>query len=878
MADSSKKVVVDIDIKAEDIDAAKKAMETAKTTAAEYQKEVNKLKLDQKELNALHKVGAVNADQYAKKQTELKKQTTEANKGVREANKEYTNNKIVVEAAKGSNDQLRASLSLMTKEYNALSKEQRENTKAGKALGAKIKATTDKLKENEKAVGDNRRNVGNYDEAIMSAAGSLNIMGVNVGGVVNTLKKQKEGLAAMAAAQKASNVATGAGTKALRIFKIALAATGIGLVVVALGALVTFLTQTKRGVELTNRVMAGFKATLSVVTDRLSILGEAITTLFSGDVSGAAETAAGAFKDIGEEIVNETKAAVALEKQMQKLVDSERALKIEQAGRKAEVAELQLLAEDETKTFAERGEAIKKATEIQTDLMQKQLALQRERVRITEEQLELGENLEEDENRLAEERVKLGEIEAANLKKMRTLKAKENSIVKQEHAQLVKRENEKRKLTEEEAKAEAKAAEDSKKIRDQFKHEQMTELEQRKAEALSKADELKAAGVAEVEVERFLSQELLEIHRAEQDAILDEKLKGYEDQAEAARVKIRSEVEDEGARAIALLAIDEELLLAKQQLLDMEANAYQASIDDLGVVDEERQTQLLTDKAEVDAQIVELDRQKTDQLKAHADEVAEKNKETAKDEIEARNATISTTIDVLDSIRAVIESNIKATEEQLRAAGKTEEEIAEQTKKARETAKGFAIASAIIQTFQAAIAAYSAGSAVPIVGVALGPIAAAAAVAFGLAQVANIKNQKFAEGGILQGPSHAQGGIPITVDGAGGYEAEGNEIVLTKGVYQNPQLRQIASNLNEAGGGKNLFTGNSNFMAAGGILGGSSTFAARSATNNGGLSKRDLSEAMTEALAEQPAPIVKVTDINRVNNQQRVVKVNSDLN
>lgn len=40
--------------------------------------------------------------------------------------------------------------------------------------------------------------------------------------------------------------------------------------------------------------------------------------------------------------------------------------------------------------------------------------------------------------------------------------------------------------------------------------------------------------------------------------------------------------------------------------------------------------------------------------------------------------------------------------------------------------------------------------------------------------------KKFAQGGIVEGPSHAQGGVPFTVRGRGGYEMEGGEFIVNK--------------------------------------------------------------------------------------------------
>ena len=40
--------------------------------------------------------------------------------------------------------------------------------------------------------------------------------------------------------------------------------------------------------------------------------------------------------------------------------------------------------------------------------------------------------------------------------------------------------------------------------------------------------------------------------------------------------------------------------------------------------------------------------------------------------------------------------------------------------------------------------------------------------------------KKFEEGGIVNGPSHANGGVPFTVQGRGGYEMEGGEFIVNK--------------------------------------------------------------------------------------------------
>lgn len=65
--------------------------------------------------------------------------------------------------------------------------------------------------------------------------------------------------------------------------------------------------------------------------------------------------------------------------------------------------------------------------------------------------------------------------------------------------------------------------------------------------------------------------------------------------------------------------------------------------------------------------------------------------------------------------------------------------------------KAFAIANAIMNTYQAAVAAYQSASAIPVVGWVLGPVAAGAAVAAGLANVAKIRSARESGGMVNAG-------------------------------------------------------------------------------------------------------------------------------
>ncbi|KPH64163.1 tape measure protein [Pseudoalteromonas porphyrae] len=122
--------------------------------------------------------------------------------------------------------------------------------------------------------------------------------------------------------------------------------------------------------------------------------------------------------------------------------------------------------------------------------------------------------------------------------------------------------------------------------------------------------------------------------------------------------------------------------------------------------------------------------------------------------------------------------------------------MANQSKTAFKAYKAFAIAQAIINTYQSATAAFNSLAGIPIVGPILGGVAAAAAVGLGMQQVRQIKNQQPA--GI------AHGGLDY-VPNESTYVLQRGERVLSP--KQNTEISQMARRYN-AGGAAND-TGNS---------------------------------------------------------------------
>lgn len=74
---------------------------------------------------------------------------------------------------KNSIDQLKAKLAAVTKQWNELSEEERNNTAKGKALSKQKLELTETIKKEQMATGDARMNVGNYSEALDGLSGGF---------------------------------------------------------------------------------------------------------------------------------------------------------------------------------------------------------------------------------------------------------------------------------------------------------------------------------------------------------------------------------------------------------------------------------------------------------------------------------------------------------------------------------------------------------------------------------------------------------------------------------------------------------------------------------------------------------------------------------
>lgn len=190
--------------------------------------------------------------------------------------------------------------------------------------------------------------------------------------------------------------------RAMAILKIALISTGIGALIVAIGSLVAYFTQTERGAEKVERAMAGVSAVFRVIIDRASLLGEALVKMFSGDFAGGWDKMKASMQGIGKEMALEGKAAMDLKKRYQDLEDKERELITVNEERRAKIAQLRLDSRDESIDALKRQQGLVEAQGLISRVFQDEKAIAIEKAAIMKEQIALGEVRDDDLLKLAE--------------------------------------------------------------------------------------------------------------------------------------------------------------------------------------------------------------------------------------------------------------------------------------------------------------------------------------------------------------------------------------------------------------------------------------------------------------------------------------------
>lgn len=269
-------------------------------------------------------------------------------------------------------------------------------------------------------------------------------------------------------------------TGAMKLLKIAIASTGIGALVVAIGSLYAYFTRTEEGAAKLKGAMAGVEAVVDVLMGALEPLGkllvdafnnpvegikklgqlivdnivnrfkaipillEAVGKAFTGDFNKALQLtndgmvqlttgvtdASNKLKDLSGKAAEAAKQAYNISLAFKDLTDREREFSVESAVTQKRIAELIIQAKNRTITEEERLFLLQEAGAFETDNLNKTIALAKEKLGIiqrdNEEQRSAGKTNQEQRQREVDQINLITELETAAAELQDRLKDRED--------------------------------------------------------------------------------------------------------------------------------------------------------------------------------------------------------------------------------------------------------------------------------------------------------------------------------------------------------------------------------------------------------------------------------------------------------------------
>ena len=858
---------------------------------AEYQTKIDKAREAEAKLKEQLKAGDIKRQQYNEEMAASKAYINDCNDSIRVITKTMQNQLKQEKAQENSLVSLRAKLSNLTAEYDALSEAERKGA-GGTELKNKINEVTDALKGAEEETQRYYRNVGNYKEAIMEAANAnipfvqqINVMVTSLGGVRNYLSGVKTEMLTV------STTTTG-WIKVLKLLKVALLGTGIGVLIVALGSLVSWFTKTQKGVEAANKIMGALGATVNVLTDRAGKLGSALVNLFTGNFKQAGNDARSIFAGIGDEIVNETKQAWKLAEVLNEIDKREVMLSMSRASNRAEIEKLKKAADDQTLSTQERIKAAEKAAAMekedlktQTDLAKARIANMLGYTKVTKEALKTIEDMQkgaitadeaigkigmsestiDDLRKLSEEVNRLSELEESSYTRQTEQQNTLNSI-RQEGADKAKE----AKQTELEA---VRAAEDAmlalvKDRREQARKEIELNYSRQTEDlqiSLKQEENLtaKAREAINAKIKALEQQKSMELSRLSDEELkkeLENRLKMISLQLES--VKEGSEQEYQ-LKIQQLQAQYEAELSSTEQTEKMKLaikTKYNTQMDELiaaheqDIINKQQEAMRIRFETEI-AQAYdneeEILRIRMEQKKAELDSLQQMEGESIEAfnlrKLEAQNAYLESKKELSDKEIEIEQAKYEAMEQVTNGLVALTEQIGESDRGFAMASKMLALAEIAINSGKAIAKMVSAESGKGILGIAT----MASGIATILSNIANavkiVKSAKFAEGGLVTGPGTG------TSDSIPAQLSNGESVITAKATSM---FAPILSSFNMMGGGVPINV---------------------TATNNQTLGEDMLARAVAKGMMMAPAPVVSVEEFTSVANRIKYIEESGSL-
>ena len=732
-------------------------------------------------------------------------------------------------------------------------------------LNKKMDENTKFIKENSSETAKQKMNIGNYGSALKGINPQLDAMISKLEQVYITLLAKKEMLLA-------TTTATTGTSKALKIFRLALISTGIGAIVVLLGSLVTYLSTTQAGIDavtsVTRPLQAIFQSMLGVVqnlgekmfkafsepkkllTDLVKFIEtnvvnrfKAFAVILDGIANRDFKQVTNGFLQIGtgvEDVIGKTSKlakntsdffGTAIEKgnKLRQIgIDIEKAeanLALNRAKITNEIRQQELISKDKSKSDAERNKSVEEALRLSKELAEEEKRLLTLKIQEEETTQSLNDSGRKDLQKLNELKAQSVALDTEQKStELRFLGVKNQ--LQTESATKAKELNDK---AIDDALAKSKAEIDLFVSQQGFKRKSTQEQYDFNNALLKKeSDDLK------------LQLENNKISQIEYDAqLLDLKNQTLAANADLLIENANLEIDAQIAKNALILANDQylsdEQLRIKQETLAANLLAetnyqklllengkinqaeYNAAINQINEDNRLANIELIkvNKAAEQEKALIDLENSKILQEEnfiAQAELDKQRNAIKLQQEIDNAEKT-GADVQLIKDKFAQMDKDIDEAvmKNKLNLASQTFGNLATIFGENSKAGKAMAIAQTTIDTYQSAIAAYKSLAGIPIVGPALGGIAAAAATVSGLAAVKKITATKQPT---VKKPAFASGVIGLRGAGSGTSDDISAKLSAGESVINSRSTAMFANELsaiNKAGGGQGL-NGASNIL------------------------------------------------------------------
>ena len=782
-------------------------------------------------LNQNYADGLVSQDKYEASVRKLNKEMIETKKALldnanaqKENNAEIKSTKTLLDSEATSVNALRAQLAQNTAELNKMSEAQRTTSKEGVELTEQTKALSDKLKELEKSVGDNRRNVGNYAESVKE--GILQTQGLSggTGALVGAMKSGITGVQAFNAALKANPI----------LFIVTTVLTLIGLIEKMI----------KRNSDLSTSLKAAFAPFQTIIGRLLDYITELFTALAKA-FEWLAEKITWLLNKIGlisDATLEAARSASALEKEMQRIYKAETDMLVPMARMKREMEELKTLAADQNKSTEERRKLLEQATEKLHAMRDMEVQILEAKYKQIKAQNELGYTSDEDARKEQEALAALEQARANYATQEKEIYGQLTGYEKADAA--AKQANIKAALD-----ARRKAAEDAEK---------------------AEVDAARRAADERTKAQQAILKQYADAIEAMQLQIAENELKNGAATLEEQQRVINAQIEAEKYKR-------QQNLIGEQEYLN---NVKALQLEFAASVKAEEDARMQADR---DRKAMEIENQRQlDDIKLgnslEADLIRLNMKRDA--EVAAAEAIGAETDSIYERYELIKEQRERAAANaRVALAGDVARQLSALLGEESEAGKAAAIAQATINTYLGATKALAQGGF-------LGIARAAIVVAAGMKQVMSITktkepdtkvrtpSAKYAKGGQIYGPSHSVGGVTFVGSNGQRFEAEGGENMYILNRKASGAINALSA-LNMEYGGRSFGSSGVYRYANGGKISVGSNGTVRTPSNfalsDDSLYK--LAAIMYDSVARVPAPQVAVTDINEETERAQSVQV-----